>query len=533
MRLFTELFTAFDESTKTNVKVAALVSYFKQASEENILHAIALIMGNKPKRPVKTTELKLWAAELAGIPNWLFDESYYIAGDLAETIALLLPPPTQQRELDLGTLIKDLQKLITLSPEERKEEILDYWKALSGTELFVFNKLITGNFRMGVSRQLVIKALSQYLELEDTQIAHQLMGKWKPENETLDSLFGQHSLTGKHYQPYPFYLAYPLEASPDSLGEIADWILERKLDGIRGQIIVRNGEIFVWSRGEDLLTDKFPEFQPLRELLPEGTVIDGEIIPLRDGNYLSFNEMQTRIGRKNLSKKILTDVPLVMVCYDLLEWKGEDLRKRSIAERRALLIELIQKEAVNEVLKLSEELNFQNWEEAGEFRKNARTEQCEGLMLKRRDSMYEIGRKRGNWWKWKTEPMTIDGVLIYAQSGHGRRANLFTDYTFAVWDENGNLLPFAKAYSGLTDKEIVTLDNWVKRNTIEKFGPVRSVKPHYVFEIAFEGITASPRHKSGIALRFPRILRWRQDKQASEANTISDLKDFLKTGSNE
>lgn len=533
MRLFTQLFTAIDESTKTTVKVAALVSYFKQASEENILYAIALIMGNKPKRPVKTSELKEWAAELAGIPNWLFDESYYIAGDLAETIALLLPPPTQQRELDLAALIKDLQKLIVLTPGERKAEILDYWKSLSGSELFVFNKLITGNFRMGVSRQLVIKALAQFLEMDEAQIAHQLMGKWKPENETLDSLFGQESMTGKHYQPYPFYLAYPLEGGPEALGAVADWIIERKLDGIRGQIIVRNDEIFVWSRGEDLLTDKFPEFLPLKEILPPGTVIDGEIIPLRDGRFLGFNEMQTRIGRKNLSKKILSDVPLVMVCYDLLEWQGEDLRKKTLTERRNLLIALMNNYPVDQVLILSEDLAFESWEEAAVFRINARKEQCEGLMLKRRESSYEIGRKRGSWWKWKTEPMTIDGVLIYAQSGHGRRANLFTDYTFAVWDENGNLLPFAKAYSGLTDKEIVTLDNWVKRNTIEKFGPVRSVTPYWVFEIAFEGIAASPRHKSGIALRFPRILRWRQDKKASEANTIADLKDWLKFDTHE
>lgn len=533
MRLFTELFNAIDESTKTNVKVAALVSYFRQASEENILQAVALIMGNKPKRPVKTSELKEWAAELAGIPGWLFDESYYIVGDLGETIALLLPPPSQQRDLDLATLINDLQKLIGLPPEERKEEILDYWRSLSGSELFVFNKLITGNFRMGVSRQLVIKALAQFLEIEDTQIAHQLMGKWKPGDETLDSLFGQESLTGKHYQPYPFYLAYPLDGSPENLGNIDDWIIERKLDGIRGQIIVRNDEIFVWSRGEDLLTDKFPEFQPLQQILPNGTVIDGEIIPFREGKYLGFNEMQKRIGRKNLSKKIMSDVPLVMVCYDLLEWKGEDLRKLLLSERRKLLIELLQQPEVKDILILSEDLAFDNWDEVEQFRIHARQEQCEGVMLKRRESMYEIGRKRGNWWKWKTEPMTIDGVLIYAQSGHGRRANLFTDYTFAVWDENGNLLPFAKAYSGLTDKEIVKLDNWVKRNTIEKFGPVRSVNPYWVFEIAFEGIAESPRHKSGIALRFPRILRWREDKKASEANTIADLKDWLKFDAHE
>ena len=531
--MFTRLFNAIDQSTKTNVKVAALVDYFRQASEQDILYAIALIMGNKPKRPVKTSELKQWAAELAGIPDWLFDESYYIAGDLAETIALLLPRHAEESTPGLSTVITDLQQLINLPPEEKKVRITAYWQLLSGNEVFVFNKLITGNFRMGVSRQLVIKALAQFLEIEDTQIAHQLMGKWDPAQETLHTLFSAGALTDKHYQPYPFYLAYPLDGGTESLGPIEDWIIERKMDGIRGQIIVRNDELFVWSRGEDLLTDKFPEFLPLKDVLPNGTVIDGEIIPFRDGNFLGFNEMQTRIGRKNLSKKILADVPLLMVCYDLLEWQGQDLRKRPLYERRQLLIDILEQYAVEHLLMLSEDIPFTRWEEVADFRVNAREQQCEGVMLKRRTSTYETGRKRGNWWKWKTEPMTIDGVLIYAQSGHGRRANLFTDYTFAVWDSQGNLLPFAKAYSGLTDKEIITLDNWVKRNTLEKFGPVRSVTPHWVFEIAFEGIAASPRHKSGIALRFPRILRWRQDKKASEANTIDDLKEWLKYGGHE
>lgn len=528
MRLFTQLFDAIDQTTKTNAKVAALAHYFREASEENILYAVSLLIGNRPKRPVKTTELKQWSAELAGIPDWLFDESYYIAGDLAETIALLLPPPVSEKTFDLSTIIRDLQELISLPPEARKIRILDYWQSLSGSELFVFNKLITGNFRMGVSRQLVIKALAQVFEMEETNVAHRLMGKWKPEDETLDSLFSEEALGVRHHQPYPFYLAYPLDGGTDSLGNIADWVIERKLDGIRGQIIVRNADFFVWSRGEDLLTDKFPEFLPLKEILPDGTVIDGEIIPFKDGNFLGFNEMQTRIGRKNLSRKIMADVPLVMVCYDLLEWQGKDLRKEPLHTRRKLLVDLLEQYGVGDILLLSADIPFTTWQEVEDFRVNARQHQCEGVMLKRRDSIYEIGRKRGNWWKWKTEPMTIDGVLIYAQSGHGRRANLFTDYTFAVWDEAGNLLPFAKAYSGLTDKEILSLDNWVKRNTIEKFGPVRSVTPHWVFEIAFEGIAASPRHKSGIALRFPRILRWRQDKKASEANTINDLKDWLK-----
>ncbi|RYY48101.1 MAG: ATP-dependent DNA ligase, partial [Chitinophagaceae bacterium] len=505
MKLFTQLFYEIDQTTKTNAKVAAMLKYFQQVSQEDILYAIALLTGNKPKRPVKTSELRSWAAELAAVPGWLFDDSYYVVGDLAETIALLLPPAEKTKDYALHEIITELGTLYSLPEEEKKGIILGYWNSMNQTELFIFNKLITGNFRMGVSKQLVVKALAQYLKKEDTEIAHQLMGKWDPKKETLDSLFTQ-DIASKFYQPYPFYLAYPLEAAIESLGDINDWIIEPKLDGIRGQLIVRDGSLFVWSRGEDLLTDKFPEFAGLENLLPNGTVIDGEIIPYKEGSFLDFNSMQTRIGRKNVSKKNLTDVPLVMVCYDLLEWQGEDIRQTPIAERRALLIKVLENHPVGQQLILSRALAFENWEQVSEFRANAREQICEGVMLKRKDSPYETGRRRGNWWKWKTVPMTIDGVLIYAQSGSGRRANLFTDYTFAVWDGEGKLLPFAKAYSGLTDKEIFAVDNWVKRNTIEKFGPVRSVTPYHVFEIAFEGISESPRHKSGIALRFPRIL---------------------------
>ncbi|MBC7934844.1 MAG: ATP-dependent DNA ligase [Rhizobacter sp.] len=527
MKLFTQLFYDIDQTTKTNAKVAALRKYFQQASSKDILYAIALLTGNKPKRPVKTSELKAWAAELAGVPSWLFDDSYYVVGDLAETIALLLPPATSTKDYALHAIILELGKLYAAPEEQKKEVILSYWHSMNQTELFIFNKLITGNFRIGLSKQLVVKALAQYLEKEETAIAHQLMGKWDPKKETIDSLFTQ-DVTTKFYQPYPFYLAYPLEAEIQTLGDINDWIIEPKLDGIRGQLIVRDNSLFVWSRGEDLLTDKFPEFESLQKILPQGSVIDGEIIPFKEGMFLDFNAMQTRIGRKNISKKNLTEVPLIMVCYDLLEWQGEDIRNRPITERRNLLISLLETHDVKDKLLLSKALPFENWEQVSEFRNNAREQMCEGVMLKRKDSPYETGRRRGNWWKWKTVPMTIDGVLIYAQSGSGRRANLFTDYTFAVWDGEGKLLPFAKAYSGLTDKEIFAVDNWVKRNTIEKFGPVRSVTPYQVFEIAFEGIAESPRHKSGIALRFPRILRWRKDKKASEANTIDDLKDWLK-----
>lgn len=529
MNAFTTLFTAIDQTTKTNDKVAAMVHYFQQAEERDIIYAIAILTGNRPKRPVKTPELKEWAAEYAGIPLWLFDESYHTVGDLAETIALILPPPLENGEFKLHEMLVELNHLLSLSSEEKRKVILYYWRSLETEQRFVFNKLITGNFRMGVSRQLVIKALAIYLQQEETAIAHRLMGKWQPDAESMDTLFGEQGTGIKFYLPYPFFLAYPLEEVPEDLGPIGDWILEKKLDGIRGQIIVRNRELFVWSRGEELLTDKFPEFTSLATVLPEGTVLDGEIIPWKEGAPLPFQVMQTRIGRKQVTKKSLADAPLTMVCYDLLEWEGKDIRSLPLEQRRALLEALFTTYSLSPVLLLSALMSFENWAQAHAFRQQARALHCEGLMLKRKDGPYEVGRKRGNWWKWKTDPMTIDGVLLYAQSGHGRRANLFTDYTFAVWEE-GVLVPFAKAYSGLTDKEIVELDTWIKRNTIEKFGPVRSVPPVWVFELAFEGINKSARHKSGVALRFPRILRWRRDKAAAEANTLADLNQLIKVG---
>ncbi len=524
MKRFTQLFTAIDQTTKTNEKVAAIVSYLAESDDRSALYAIALLIDNRPRRPVKTSALKEWAAAIAGIPDWLFEESYHIVGDLAEAIALVLPPDAPSgRDYRLPDVIDELPKLLEQTDEQKKETITGFWQHFDKDERFVFTKLITGNFRMGVSRQLVVKALSIHLGMDVAEVAHRLMGEWLPAAETMASLFSEAAQGNRDFQPYPFYLAYQLDSAPESLGDIEAWYIEKKLDGIRGQLIVRNGQLFVWSRGEDLLTDKFPEFGPLAESLPDGTVIDGEIIPWQDGRPLSFQVMQTRIGRKNLSQKSLREAPLVMVCYDLLEWKGKDIRDMPMHGRRNVLETLLASPNTPPVLLLSETMPFNNWGEVEVFRRQAREFHCEGVMLKRKTSAYGSGRRRGNWWKWKTDPLTVDGILIYAQSGHGRRANLYTDYTFAVWDGDGALVPFAKAYSGLTDKEITALDTWIKRNTLERFGPVRSVTPHHVFEIAFEGIQKSSRHKAGVALRFPRILRWRQDKLPEHANTKADL----------
>ncbi|MFD2970076.1 ATP-dependent DNA ligase [Sphingobacterium bambusae] len=525
---FVQLFEAIDSTTKTSVKVAAMLDYFRTAKESDKLFAMAILTGNKPKRPIRTTDLRVWASEEANIPLWLIEESYYVVGDLAETISLILPLKTEAHALDvsLRSLFEAIVALRSKSLEEQRALVVGYWSKLDGTALFIFNKLLTGNLRVGVSRKLLVKAVAQYLESSDPEVEHRLMGKWSPFEETMDSLFQGDLQENKHFLPYPFYLAYALDKDPAELGELRNWVMEAKLDGIRGQLIVRKDELFVWSRGEDLMTDKFVEFEPLRSILPDGTVIDGEVLPWKDDKPMDFSVMQTRIGRKNISKNALAAAPLIMVCYDLLEWQGSDIRSWPLHKRRRQLEAILANYPVGDILKLSAEMSFESWDAAERYRREARQQHSEGLMIKHRESIYEVGRKRGNWWKWKTDPMTIDGVLIYAQSGHGRRANLFTDYTFAVWDE-GELVPFTKAYSGLTDKELFTIDNWIKRHTIAKFGPVRSVTPELVFELAFEGINVSTRHKSGVALRFPRIIRWRQDKPASEANTKEDLLNLI------
>ncbi len=525
MKAFTILYTELDSTTKTNEKIGAMATYFNQSNASNALWTIALLTGRRPKRPIRTGELREWATGLAGIPAWLFEESYSVVGDLAETISLLIPNDESVSEKELDTVMREIVELPAKPDEEKKAWLYAYWKSMTREELFVFNKLITGSFRVGVSQQLVFKALAKAYGLDERVVAHRLMGNWTPVTNTLEDLLLNDTGSSDHSKPYPFYLAYQLDIPFSDMGPVGDWVIERKYDGIRGQLIVRNGELNIWSRGEELMTEKFIEFQPLKNLLPDGMVVDGEVLPFRDGKILSFNDMQKRIGRKNISKKILQEVPLCLMCYDLLEYKGEDIRMRPLHERRKLLEKLIS-DHPQEILKLSPVLTAERWEELEELRNESRQLGCEGLMLKHRDSVYETGRRRGKWWKWKVDPYTVDAVLIYAQAGHGRRANLYTDYTFAVWDK-GELVPFAKAYSGLTDNEILEVDSWIKKNTLEKFGPVRSVKAELVFELAFEGINASPRHKSGIALRFPRILRWRKDKKKEEINTKEDLMQLI------
>jgi DNA ligase 1 len=529
VKAFSQLFTEIDQTTATNEKIEALAHYFKIASDEDAIWCVALLTGRRPKRSIKTSELKQWCLEISELPQWLWAESYLVVGDLAETISLLLPPTQKGIDYPLHKVMKDLIALQDSTENDRKQYVISMWESLGSQERFVFNKIITGGFRMGVSEKLLIKGLAMHSGIDENVIAHRLSGAWEANGNTIANILGAQEAADDISKPYPFYLAYQLDEQPESLGNVSDWQIERKYDGIRGQIIVRRNQLFVWSRGEDLLTDKFIEFHPLPHILPQGTVIDGEILPLKDGIIMPFHLMQTRIGRKNVTRKSLTEAPLVMICYDLLEHAGVDIRHLSLAERRAMLETIVYTAKQTHLivpLELSPVIDCKSWDEVATERASARSYQCEGLMLKRKSSEYKTGRRRGDWWKWKVNPLSVDGVLIYAQRGHGRRADLYTDFTFAVWDGD-ELVPFAKAYSGLTDKEMLEVDTWIKKNTLDKFGPVRSVKQELVFEIGFEGINPSPRHKSGVALRFPRILRWRQDKSAKDANSKADLLQLL------
>ncbi len=545
MKQFAQLIKTLDGTNKTNVKVEALSQYFKAANDEDKVWTIAILSHRRPPRPVNTTLLRSWAAELSNIPMWLFEESYHIVGDLAETIALVVPSSEKGTEKSLTAFLQEMIALKQKTEEEKKKYLFQHWSVLDYYERFVFNKLITGSFRIGVSQKLMTRALSKATGIEEDILAYKLMGNWDPNEISFRDLVLVEKESDYLSKPYPFFLAYAVEDDISDLGDISKWSAEHKWDGIRSQVILRNDEIFIWSRGEELVTDKYPEFKAFVGVIPNGTVLDGELLPYPKGEIGTFKDLQTRIGRKNISKSLLEKIPVKLKVYDILEWQGKDIRNKTYLERRKILESLISTTlnhrvdessrgdtSYNELpLLLSQRMQFDSWDDVAEERKLSREKHSEGLMLKRNDSTYQVGRKKGGWWKWKVDPLTIDAVLTYAMRGHGRRSNLFTDYTFALWDENEagekELVTFAKAYSGLTDKEFRQVDAWIKKNTLDRFGPVRSVTPQHVFEIAFEGIAPSKRHKSGVATRFPRILRWRKDKKIEDANTLDELKALI------
>lgn len=536
MKVFAQLFLSLDETNKTNEKVRVIKEYLLSVSDEDKINMLALFTGRKPKRPINSTQLKEWALALSHIPDWLFRESYDVVGDLAETLSLLLPEPKHQQDRTLSSWINEIRSIKRLSDTDKKEWLVTSLDQMERQEKFVFLKLLTGSFRVGISQNLVVKAISEIANLDTATITHRIMGNWEPETFSYQNLTAEEDGTSDISRPYPFFLAYPIQETSEvqktakelqnTLGSANEWQAEFKWDGIRAQLIIREGEIFIWSRGEELATDKFPELHPFMKELPDGTVLDGEILAFKDNFPLPFNILQTRIGRKTLSKKMLQDNPVAFIAYDVMEFEWQEIRSKTQESRRKILESIQSSTAYSDIFRISEIIEADNWEMLAQERERSRELMAEGLMLKRKSATYQVGRKRGDWWKWKVDPLSVDAVMIYAQKGHGRRADLYTDYTFAVWDGD-KLVPFAKAYSGLTDKEIRQVDYFIKRNTLERFGPVRTVKPELVFEIGFEGINKSTRHKSGVAVRFPRILRWRIDKKKEEADTLESLMQLL------
>jgi DNA ligase-1 len=553
MKRFTQLFSELDETNRTSEKVAALEQYFRAANPRDAAWALFFLCGRTVPRGISSTTLRILAAEESGLPLWLVEESYDAVGDSAEAIALLLPDNSSSTNLPLHRVVEDRLLSLRHLPEQSKRNLLlQTWRELDRRERFIWNKLITGAFRVGVAQTLVVRSLATVAGIEQSVMAHRLMGQWKPTAEDYQRLLsGETASTDDSARPYPFFLAAPLEGEPSALGEIAEWQAEWKWDGIRAQLIRRGDDVLLWSRGDEIVSATFPEIVEASRALPNGTVLDGEILAWRDDHPQPFARLQRRLGRKQVSEKMRNEVPVVFLAYDLLEWRGEDWRARSLDERRQKLesvmadaqqqgkeiVTTASRNAANETLelfaanpptrvalplRLSEILRPTSWPDLSVTQRESRMRQVEGIMLKRRSSTYGVGRQRGDWWKWKIDPFVVDAVLIQAQPGSGRRAGLYTDYTFGVW-ANGSLVPVAKAYSGLNDEEVRQVDAFVRANTIDKFGPVRTVKPVLVFELAFEGIQASTRHKAGIAVRFPRMNRWRNDKKAEEANTLEDL----------
>jgi len=568
MKAFATLYSRLDATTSSNAKLAAMRDYFREADPADAAWAVYFLAGGRPRQLVPTRVLRETAMQTSGLPEWLFEESYQAVGDMAETISLLIPESTHSSDDGLAVWMQD--KLLPLRgqpPEELAARLPELWAQLDRLSLMVCIKLITGAFRVGVSKLLVTRALASLVDLDPKRVAQRLVGytdlSHRPSAEGYLALIAdesddEHAQRGG--QPYPFFLAHslqaPVEQFEELLGSPDNWHIEWKWDGIRAQLVKRDGQIWIWSRGEELVSDRFPELCELAGCLPDGTVIDGEIVvwkaqpterstelfeasatptpaePARFG-VQPFALLQQRIGRKNLTAKVLEDAPVAVLAYDLLEWQGLDWRQRPHRERRAQL-DTVVAQCPNPILMVSPLIEGSDWADLARQREASRALGVEGMMIKARAAQYGVGRTKdvGTWWKWKVDPYSVDAVLIYAQRGHGRRASLYTDFTFAVWDgEPGaperKLVPFAKAYSGLTDEEMRKVDAIVRKTTVEKFGPVRSVTPTLVFELGFEGIAASSRHKSGIAVRFPRMLRWRHDKPVEEADTLETLKELL------
>jgi DNA ligase-1 len=568
---FALLYDAIDRTTSTNAKVAAMAEYFRSAPHEDAAWAVFFLTGRRLKRLVPYASINDWALAATGLEDWLLSECYSVVGDGAETVALVLDQLSSApgEDLPLHTWIEErVVKLREMDPYRQQQNMTTWWRTLDRLQRFLLLKLVTGEFRVGVSQTLVVRALAQAAELPATTVAARLMGEWTPSADWFASVLSHERTDDDRSRPYPFFLASPLEDPIETLGDPDEWLIEWKWDGIRAQLVKRGDVVHLWSRGEELITQRFPEIAAAAARLPDGTVLDGEVLAFRDERPLPFSALQQRIGRQKQVERLARTVPVVFMTYDILEDRGEDIRtlpqiaRRERLESRLEPVEGRREPAptgdddfqlrpddvetgfsreivgagfsrsmpgidLHQILRPSPLVATASWNDLATLRAESRARGVEGLMLKRKTATYGVGRKRGDWWKWKIDPYTIDAVLIYAQPGSGRRASLLTDYTFGVWD-NGELVPVAKAYSGLSNEEIDEMDKWIRRHTRERFGPVRHVEPVHVFELGFEAIAKSSRHRSGIAVRFPRMLRWRRDKKPEEADTLETLHKLIR-----
>lgn len=565
MTRFARLYAALDGTNATTAKVEAMVEYFRDAPAADAAWAAFFLTGRRLTRLVPHRAIGRWAMAATGVDEWLLGECYSVVGDGAETAALVLDaiPSQPAPALSLAEWIDQrIQPLRHAVAERQQQEVLGWIRELGRWERFTLFKLLSGEFRTGVSQTLVVRALAQTASLPADVIAARLAGDWTPTEAWYRAVIAPDAADADRARPYPFCLAAPLDDTivdaarlEQTLGDRAGWQAEWKWDGIRAQLIVRERQVFLWSRGEEAIAERFPEVAAAARDLPDGTVIDGELLAFRHGAPMPFAALQQRIGRRLHVQRTARHVPVVFMAYDLLEHDGADIRELPLLERRSRLDAILQhlpvatpagEPARDGLLPFDEppaagdsatgDAPLQTsprlagtWVELTALRDSSRSRGVEGLMLKRLVSPYGVGRKRGDWWKWKIAPHTIDAVLIYAQPGSGKRASLLTDYTFGVWD-GGELVPVAKAYSGLTNEEIGEMDRWIRRHTVERFGPVRHVEPVHVFELGFENIAKSSRHRSGVAVRFPRMLRWRRDKTAANADTLETLKGMISRG---
>lgn len=531
MQDFSRLYQTLDQTTSTNTKVSSMVQYFNQANARDCAWAAYFLSGRRLKRLIGASMLKQWLYASCDLPQWLIDDTYASVGDLAETIALLVA--SQNTEIEEQSLADWVERqLLPLRESDattQEKRIRSWWSKHDYSQCYIINKLLTGALRVGVSQILLARAVAEHANLPRPLVLHRLMGEWTPDETFWHMLVSADEGETVPSRPYPFCLASPLEDEPESLGPASQWLAEWKWDGIRAQLIRREQQTYLWSRGEELIGERFPEIVEASKELPDGSVLDGEILPWNETGVLPFAQLQRRIGRKSVGKKLLSEVPCIFLGYDMMETNSNDIRQQTFVQRRQALEKTISKLKQN-TLRISELLPAEGWQQWAALREQSRARQVEGLMLKHIEAPYNTGRKRGLWWKWKVTPYTVDAVMLYAQAGHGKRANLYTDYTFGVWQDD-QLVPIAKAYSGLDNSEINELDKWIRKHTLEKFGPVRSVEKQQVFELAFEGINLSTRHKSGIAVRFPRIVRWRRDLLPKDADTLEQIKALLATPS--